>query len=167
VGSSPVKIEASRVAWSSAFSLTGCPCQSVSRYDENSNAFSTTCSGTSPCFDYAIQDVTDQSQPGPALALGNHRLVGFVLAWLHSCAPPRGRDINLVCSKQANGGVPDFVTEHPKDAEVVKTTTGMLFSVGLSLDFLQNLPAVFLRQVQIKQDQIRARSVGVLTLTIH
>ena len=29
------------------------------------------------------------------------------------------------------------------------------------------LPAVFLGQVQIKQDQIRARSFGVLTLTIQ
>src|ERR1700730_13436295 len=35
------------------------------------------------------------------------------------------------------------------------------------LDFLQNLPAVFLGQVQIKQDQIRARRLAVLTLTIQ
>jgi hypothetical protein len=45
---------------------------------------------------------------------------------------------------------------------VVKITTGMLFSTGLSLSSAKTLPAVLFGQVQIEQDQIRARRIGVL-----
>src|ERR1700680_2618087 len=53
------------------------------------------------------------------------------------------------------------------DAEVVKITTGMLFSVGLSLISSRTSRPSFFGRFRSKQDQIRARSLGVLTLTIQ
>ena len=48
--------------------------------------------------------------------------------------------------------------------EVVSTTTGMLAQVRVVLDLREHLAAVAAGQVEVEQDQVGPRRVGVLAL---